>query len=127
YAPRILVDDKRLMLLAFLMLVFITVAKIMIPNRGFIAYFYPISALTMMVVVLIDTQLVFILTTVLALLVGYTASDSAEAIVIYLILSGWTGALAIGKDQRVNALLGAGVYVGIVNVCTIFALNLSSS
>ena len=127
YAPRILADDKRLMLLAFLMLVFITVAKIMIPNRGFIAYFYPISALTMMVVVLIDTQLVFILTTVLALLVGYTASDSAEAIVIYLILSGWTGALAIGKDQRVNALLGAGVYVGIVNVCTIFALNLSSS
>lgn len=127
YAPRILADVKRLMLLAFLMLVFITVAKIMIPNRGFIAYFYPISALTMMVVVLIDTQLVFILTTVLALLVGYTASDSAEAIVIYLILSGWTGALAIGKDQRVNALLGAGVYVGIVNVCTIFALNLSSS
>jgi hypothetical protein len=127
YAPRILADDKRLMLLAFLMLVFITVAKIMIPNRGFIAYFYPISALTMMVVVLIDTQLVFILTTVLALLVGYTASDSAEAIVIYLILSGWTGALAIGKDQRVNALLGAGVYVGIVNVCTIFALNVSSS
>jgi hypothetical protein len=127
YAPRILADDKRLMLLAFLLLVFIAIAKIMIPDRGIIAYFYPIAALTMMVVVLIDTQIVFILTTVLALLAGYIATDLPSAIVIYLILSGWTGALAIGKDQRVNALLWAGVYVGIINVGVIFALNLSSS
>lgn len=127
YAPRILVDDKRLTLLAFLLLVFIAVAKIMIPDRGIIAYFYPISALTMMVVVLIDARLVFILTTVLALLAGYFATDPPQAVVIYLILSGWTGALAIGKDQRVNALLWAGIYVGLINIGVIFALNLSRS
>lgn len=127
YAPRILADDRRLMLLAFLLLAFIAIAKLMIPDRGYIAYFYPIAALTMMVVVLINTQIVFILTTVLALLAGYIATDVPAAIVIYLILSGWTGALAIGKDQRVNALLAAGVYVGIINVGVIFALNLSRS
>lgn len=127
YAPRILTNDKRLMLLAFLMLAYIAIAKFMIPDRGVIAYFYPIAALTMMIVVLIETRLVFILTTVLALLAGYIATDAPQAIVIYLILSGWTGALAIGKDQRVNALLWAGVYVGIVNVAVIFALNLSRS
>lgn len=125
YAPRILADDRRLILLAFLLLTFIAIAKLMIPDRGYIAYFYPIAALTMMVVVLINTQIVFILTTVLALLAGYIATDVPSAIVIYLILSGWTGALAIGKDQRVNALLGAGVYVGIINVGVIFALNMS--
>lgn len=125
YAPRILADDRRLILLAFLLLAFIAIAKLMIPDRGYIAYFYPIAALTMMVVVLINTQIVFILTTVLALLAGYIATDVPSAIVIYLILSGWTGALAIGKDQRVNALLGAGVYVGIINVGVIFALNMS--
>lgn len=127
YAPRILADDRRLMLLAFLLLAFIAIAKLMIPDRGYIAYFYPIAALTMMVVVLINTQIVFILTTVLALLAGYIATDVPAAIVIYLILSGWTGALAIGKDQRVNALLAAGVYVGIINVGVIFALNMSRS
>lgn len=127
YAPRILADDRRLMLLAFLLLAFIAIAKLMIPDRGYIAYFYPIAALTMMVVVLINTQVVFILTTVLALLAGYIATDVPAAIVIYLILSGWTGALAIGKDQRVNALLAAGVYVGIINVGVIFALNMSRS
>ncbi|MBI1877338.1 MAG: HDIG domain-containing protein, partial [Chloroflexi bacterium] len=127
YAPRILADDKRLMLLAFLLLAFIAIAKFMIPGWGIIAYFYPISALTMMVVVLIETRLVFILTTVLALLAGYIATDLPQAIVIYVILSGWTGALAIGKDQRVNTLLWAGLYVGMVNVVVIFALNLSRS
>jgi putative nucleotidyltransferase with HDIG domain len=99
----------------------------MIPDRGIIAYFFPISALTMMVVVLVETRLVFILTTVLALLIGYIATDAPQAIVIYLILSGWTGALAIGKDQRVTALLWAGIYVGMVNVVVIFALHPSAS
>ncbi len=127
YVPRILVDNKRLMLLAFLLLVFIATAKVMIPAQGIIAYFYPIAALTMMVVVLIDVQLVFILTAILALLAGYLAPENNQTILIYLILSGWTGALAIGKDQRVNALLWAGVYVGLTNTVVIFALNLSGS
>lgn len=127
YLPRILADNKRLILLAFLLLLFIAVAKVMVPARGIIAYFYPIAALTMMVVVLIDVQLVFILTTMLALLAGYLIPEGGQAIVIYLILSGWTGALAIGKDQRVNALLWAGVYVGLTNVAVIFALNLPSA
>ncbi|HXW00443.1 MAG TPA: HDIG domain-containing protein [Anaerolineae bacterium] len=126
YASHILADDKRLMLLAFLLLAFIAIAKITIPGRGFVAFFYPISALTMMVVILIDTQLAFLLTTVLALVAGYITTE-APTIAIYLILSGWTGALAIGKDQGVNALLWAGIYVGLVNAGIILAFNLSNS
>jgi hypothetical protein len=126
FAPRLLIDDKRLILLAFLSLVFIAVAKLMIPGQGLITYFYPIAALTMMVAILIDTQLVFILTALIALLGGYLTTGGSQTIVIYLFLSGWTGALAIGKDQRVNALLWAGIYVGIVNAVVIFALNLAA-
>jgi putative nucleotidyltransferase with HDIG domain len=127
YLPRILADNKRLILLSFLLLAFIAIAKLIIPDRGLLAYFYPIAALTMMVVILIDTQLAFFLTTILALLVGYIATESPQTIVTFVVLSGWTGALAIGKDQRVNALLWAGIYVGIVNAGVLIALNLSTS
>lgn len=127
YTPRILTDNKRLTLLAFLLLTFIAIAKILIPDRGILAYFYPIAAMTMMVVILIDNQLAFILATILALLAGYITTEGAQAVVIFIILSGWTGALAIGKDQRVNTLLWAGVYVGIVNAGVITALNLTAS
>lgn len=126
YAPRILTDSKRLILLALLLLLFIAIAKVMIPDSPLIAYLYPIAALTMMIVTLIDVQLAFILTTILAFLAGFIAGDNSGAIVVYLILSGWTGALALGRSQRVNALIWAGVYVGIINTAVILIFNLSS-
>jgi putative nucleotidyltransferase with HDIG domain len=125
YVPRLLNDGKRLIVLALLLLGFVAMAKFMIPYSG-LAYLYPIAALTMIVVIVIDVQLAFILTTVLAFLAGYLATESAPAIVVYLIISGWVGALALGKSQRVNALLWASVYVGVVNTGVILIFHLPS-
>ena len=125
YVPRLLRDGKRLIVLALLLLLFVAMAKFMIPYPG-VAYLYPIAALTMIVVIVIDVQLAFILTTVLAFLAGYLATDNTSAIVVYLIISGWVGALALGKSQRVNALLWASVYVGVVNTGVILIFHLPS-
>jgi hypothetical protein len=127
FAPRTLADQRRLFILVALMLLFILLAKMMIPLGGLLAYFYPIAALSLMIVVLIDTHLAFILVTLVALLAGYIAPQNNQSIVVYLILSGWSGVLSIGKDQRANVLLWAGAYVGAVNVGTILTLNLSTS
>lgn len=126
YTPKILNDSKRLILLVSFILVFIALAKVMVPSGSVIAHVYPMAALAMMVVILIDAQLAFILTTVLAFIVGFIAIEDSQGLVVYLILSGWTGALALGRGQRVNAVILAGVYVGIVNACVAYAFNLSS-
>ena len=123
--PNILTDQKRLPLLAFLLLFFMASAKFMIPGVTTIAYLYPIAALAMMVVILIDMQLAFALTTVLAFLAGYMAGNDPIAIIAYLLLSGWAGVLVLGKSQRVNNLLWAAVYVGLVNVAVILTFNLT--
>ena len=125
YTPHILIDQKRLPLLAALVLFFIAVAKFMIVGVTTIAYLYPIAALAMMIVILIDMQLAFILSTILAFLGGYIAGNDPIPIVTYLILSGWAGVLVLGKNQRVNNLLWAAVYVGIVNVAVILVFNLT--
>jgi putative nucleotidyltransferase with HDIG domain len=124
YMPRILMDGRRLILLTALLLIFIAIAKFIIPNGAGFAYMYPIAALSMIIVTVIDVQLVFILTTVLAFLAGSIAIDNSQAVVVYLILSGWTGALALSRGQRVNNLLWACVYVGIVNTGVIVTFNL---
>jgi len=124
YLPHVLKDSKQLLVLAVLMLIFIVLAKFMIPNPA-VAYLYPIAALSMIVATVIDVQLAFILTTLLALLGGYLATERAEVVVIYLILSGWTGAFALNRGQRVNQLLWASVYVGVVNTGIILAFNFS--
>ena len=125
YTPHILIDQKRLPLLAALVLFFIAVAKFMILGATTIAYLYPIAALAMMIVILIDMQLAFILSTIVALLGGYIAGNDPVPIITYLILSGWAGVLVLGKNQRVNNLLWAAVYVGIVNVAVILIFNLT--
>ncbi len=127
YTPRILADEKRLVLLTLLLLAFIAIAKFMIPTLSIITYLYPIAMLSMMIVILIDAQLAFIVTTILAFIAGYIATYTSQLVVIYLILSGWTGILALGKSQRVNSLLWASVYVGVINVGTILVFNLPAN
>ena len=126
YMSRILLDGRRLILLTILLLTFIAIAKFMIPSPIGLTFLYPIAALTMIIVTIIDVQLVFVLTTLLAFLAGYMATDNPQTIVGYLILSGWTGALVLGRGKRVNELLLAAVYVGIVNVTVLSIFNLAS-
>jgi len=126
YTPHIIIDSKRLTLLTFLVLAYIAVAKFMIPSP-FIAYLYPITALTMMIVILINAQLAFILTAILAFLAGYIAGGESPGIIVYLILGGWTGALALGRSQRVSALIWGGVYVAVVNTGVILIFNLTAN
>ncbi len=125
HAVHILSDHRRLPLLAALLLSFIAIARFMIPATIPLPYLFPIAALAMMIVILIDMQLAFILTTIIAFLAGYIVEQDPTVIVIYLILSGWTGILALGRNQRVNNVLWAGVYVGIVNVAVILVFNFS--
>lgn len=125
YAPKVLNDTKRLLLLTLLLLIFITVAKFMVADNVIIGPLYPIAAFAMMVAILIDAHLAFILTTILAFLAGYVTGNGNAATTIYLILSGWAGTLALGRGQRVNALIWASVYVAVVNATIILVFNLS--
>ncbi len=127
YSPQTLTDTKRMTLLVLLLLIFIAGERFIIPNSPFVAYLYPIAALSMLVVVLIEAQLGFLLTTMMAFLAGYMATEQTQAVVIYFILGGWTGALALGRSQRISALVLGGVYVALVNTGVIFIFNLPVS
>ncbi|MCB0194828.1 MAG: HDIG domain-containing protein [Anaerolineae bacterium] len=124
YAPKILADSRRLVLLVLFILTFIALAKVMISSGGYVAYLFPMAALAMMIVILIDAQLAFILCTVLAFLASYMAVDESRGLAPYLVLSGWTGALALGRDQRVSGVILAGIYVGAVNAGIAYVFNL---
>ncbi|MCG3208439.1 MAG: Cyclic-di-AMP phosphodiesterase PgpH [Anaerolineae bacterium] len=123
YTPKLIKDAKRLILLALLVLVFLIIAKVLIPNGVVLPYMYPIAALTMMIAVLIDARLAFIIATIMAFLSGYIATERPEELVIYLLFSGWTGILALGRRPRINSILWAGMYVGLLNTIIITIFN----
>ena len=107
FTPTVFIKNESLMLLTFLLLTFILIAKIMIPDGNFF-HLYPIAALTMIIVILIDVHLALMLTVLLALIASYMAIDQAGEVFIYLTLSGWAGALALGRSQLVSDLRRAG-------------------
>lgn len=126
YTPHIVFDTKRLCLLATLVLAFLAIAKFLIAHPDVNMTFYPIAALTMMMVILINIQLAFVIAAIMAFLAAYLVVDDAPLVVTYLILSGWTGALALNKGRQVSALLWAGLHVGLVNVAVILIFTLQS-
>ncbi len=127
YAPHIITDIKRFVLLGVLLLVFLVAAKLIIPHEAIGVYSYPIAALTMLIAVLIDVQLAFFITAILAIWAGYMATENWLRVVLYLILSGWTGALALNKERSVSTLIWAGLYVISVNIFVIFIFALNDT
>ncbi len=125
YTPKLIADTKRLLLLAFLVLTFLVIAKLLMPDGKMLPYFFPIASLTMMIAILINSQLSFLITAAVAFLAGFIATENPELIVIYLIISGWTGVLALGRRHRVNSLLWAGLYVSLVNTSIISVFTLT--
>ena len=123
YNPAIIADSKRLGLLTFILLTFIVIAKFIIPGNT-LFHLYPIAALTIMIAIVIDARLALVLAVLMALIGGYMATDQTQEIVVYLILSGWAGALAMGHSQRVSDLRRAGLYVGLTNIAVIAIFNL---
>lgn len=126
YSFRTLYDHKRLTILAGLILAFLIIAKLTLPNLPVIAYLYPIAAMSMMIVILIDVQLAFILTVVVAYLIRYIAPGDPAGLTVFLILSGWAGVLSMGRGQRVNGVLLAAVYVSLINIATIIVFNVGT-
>ncbi|MDM8528671.1 HDIG domain-containing protein [Anaerolineales bacterium HSG24] len=128
YASQIVFDGRRLVLLACLVLIFLAIARLIIPQTAInYTYSYPIAALSMIVAILIDLQLALILTPIVALQASYLATDNVFAVIIYVILSGWVGILALDKERRVSAPIWAGLYVILVNISTILAFSIAQN
>jgi hypothetical protein len=127
YAPQVVLDNKRLMLLACLVITFLLLARFIIPHKSISAYYYPIAALTMMTVVLIETQLSFALATMVAIMIGTIVTDDWMAVITYFILSSWTGVLALNKGRYITVVIRAVLYVVLMNVTVILIFTIAKT
>ncbi len=71
-------DAKSLILIAGLFLVFLSGARIVIPNRAVIPYLFPLSAFGLTVASLYNTEIGLILSFLLSILAGYNLSNSLD-------------------------------------------------
>jgi cyclic-di-AMP phosphodiesterase PgpH len=98
------------MLVAFIFLLFIIGARIIIPNRIVIPYIYPVPAFGMLVTVLFGIEPALILSIPLAILTAYGMPNALDLSVYYLITS-LCAILTLGPARRVSTFFRAGLAV----------------
>jgi putative nucleotidyltransferase with HDIG domain len=122
FQPRFLHRPRYLWLLLFLLLLFMALIRLMVPEHTLLSYLFPMAAFSIMVAVLIDVQLSILTTILTGLIIGYIA-DGSWGLTAYAVIGGLVGIFSLGRVERVNRLLWAGVYVSLTNVAVVLIFN----
>lgn len=112
-------------LVVFLFLLFLFAARLIIPNRTIVPYFFPLPAFGLTVAVLFNLELGLVLSLMLSLLTGFGLSNSLDLTVFY-IMSSFVGVLTLGKGQRISSFIWAGIALGTAGSAVLIAYRLTS-
>jgi putative nucleotidyltransferase with HDIG domain len=115
-------NGRYLGVVAGLLLLFTAVAKIML-NSDLLAYWFPLTALSLLLAVVYDTRFAMLVTVLMAGLVGFAGPNSLE-VAIYLAMGGVVSVLTLRDAQRISAFFRAGLLaaIGYATVIVMFWL-----
>ena len=117
-------DLKSLTVIAIGFLVFLYGARLLIPNRAIIPYFYPISAYALILATLFNLEIGIIFSLALSVLASYGLTSSLDLTLFYM-FSSLIGALAIGKGRRITNFFGAAIAIALAGSAIIVAFKIN--
>jgi cyclic-di-AMP phosphodiesterase PgpH len=123
FEPALLIHEKRLLLVALVMLVTVLGAKALLPDRPNGTYVFPLSAVAMLLATLVDAQLAILVTVLLSLVVAIVAGNSLEVASIGLV-GAVVGSLGVRRSERLHSYFVAGGMVALANFAVIAAFTL---
>jgi putative nucleotidyltransferase with HDIG domain len=123
FRPEYWVRWPRMFLLLLLLVLFILMAKLMVPEQAILSYLLPTAALSMLLTVLLGPHLAITVTVLFSIIVGFMAGGSLE-LAIYALVGGLIASLSITKVEKLSAFFGAGAYVALANLAVILAFRL---
>jgi hypothetical protein len=120
----LLYRDRRMVLLASLLLIAVIAAKMIVPGRPLWAYLVPLPAVSMLLAILLDARLAISVSVVLSVVLAWIAGGALDVAVIALIGT-ITGALAAWRRERVLSYFVAGAEVAAAQVVAYLAFFLA--
>ena len=121
----LLYRDRRMILLAGLILIAAIGARIVIPGRPLWAYVFPLPAVSMLLAILIDAQLALAVGVTLSILLAWIAGGSLEVGVIALVGT-MVGGMAVWRKERMLSYFAAGGEVALAMIATYLAFFFAS-
>jgi putative nucleotidyltransferase with HDIG domain len=116
-------NGRYLASLAGLILLFTLAANFMIPNPGFLPFWFPISAMSMLMAVIFDIRFAILITIVMAYIAGLITPNSLE-ISLYTAVGGLMAVLTLRDVHRFNAFFRAGLMAALGHILVILIFRL---
>lgn len=117
---------RHLAVIVFTFLLFLYGARLLIPNRAIMPYFYPLPAFALIIGTLVNFEAGIVLTLVLSIFAAYDIPYSLNIVVFYTI-SSLAGLLILGRGKRVSQFILAGLAVAATGSLIIVAYRLTDT
>ena len=120
-----LTDARSLLVLAFVFLVFVLTARLVVPNRTIVPYAFPLPAVGLLLATLFGMETGIILSLVICVLASYGQTNTVILMPYYL-LATLCGTVMLGQARRFWSFFRAGVTIAVVGAAMILAYRLST-
>jgi putative nucleotidyltransferase with HDIG domain len=118
---RLLANPSEQALLLVVTVIWLLAAKFMMVNHPWLPFFFPLAAFGILVSVLCDLRVAQVLITMFVLVLIYMLPGNA-AVVLYQALGATAAVLIVGRAERLNLFLWAGVVVTLTNLAVMVAM-----
>ncbi len=123
--PSTLLNYQELAALGAIVVIWLLTAKLMVVSHDWMPYLYPLAAMSMLVTVLIDLRIALVLIIGFSLTVHYLSNNNF-LMVAYSAVGALSGALILGRAERLSTFLWAGMGVALSNLLTYMAFRTTS-
>ncbi len=124
YIPQVWKRQKQLLLVGILLLFTVGVARFLLPGHTLLPYLLPVAAISMLIAVLLNSNLAVLVTFILSMLLGIVMGNVLSMeMPIYFLVGGLTGIFTLTKVERVSTFARAGFYISVASFMAAFMLR----
>lgn len=115
---------RSLLLISSLFLIFLVLARFIVPNRTVFPYLFPMAAFGLTISCLFNIEIGMVLSLALSLISAFDLSSSLD-LTLYYTLTSLIGILILGKGLRISSFFSAGAGIGLTGCAVIVAYRLT--
>lgn len=125
YAPQVWQRQRQILLIFLMILGTIAIARVFLPGHSLLPYLLPLAAISMLIAVLINTNVAVLVSLVLAVLTVLVATGTnlSMDLTLYYFVSGLAGIFSLTRVERVSTFARAGAFIALSAFLTVLTLK----
>ena len=116
-------DLRKIATLAALWIVFLSLARLIIPAHAIVPYAFPLVTYGLVAAAIFGLEVALVTSVPLSILAAY-ALPNVHELTLYYLISGFIGVLILGKARRLSSFIMAGIGISLAGMAVILVYRL---